>query len=66
MMKSQKNKLLLMKLNKIRSCYSFFNRSKNFMQKELNLENPDWLIFQFLKEEIMILSNGLKLLVELV
>uniref|UniRef100_U9UFX9 Uncharacterized protein n=1 Tax=Rhizophagus irregularis (strain DAOM 181602 / DAOM 197198 / MUCL 43194) TaxID=747089 RepID=U9UFX9_RHIID len=66
MMRNQKNKLLLMKLNKIRSCYSFFNRHKNFMQKELNLENPDWLIFQFSKEEIRILSNGLKLLVELV
>uniref|UniRef100_U9T3X3 Uncharacterized protein n=1 Tax=Rhizophagus irregularis (strain DAOM 181602 / DAOM 197198 / MUCL 43194) TaxID=747089 RepID=U9T3X3_RHIID len=63
-MKNQKNKLLLVKLNKIRSCYSFFNRPKNFMQKELNLENLDWLIFQFLKEGIRILSNGLKLLVE--
>uniref|UniRef100_U9T6Z9 Uncharacterized protein n=1 Tax=Rhizophagus irregularis (strain DAOM 181602 / DAOM 197198 / MUCL 43194) TaxID=747089 RepID=U9T6Z9_RHIID len=66
MMRNQKNKLLLVKLNKIRSCYSFFNKPKNFMQKELNLENLDWLIFQFLKEEIRILLNGLKLLVKLV
>uniref|UniRef100_U9T6V7 Uncharacterized protein n=1 Tax=Rhizophagus irregularis (strain DAOM 181602 / DAOM 197198 / MUCL 43194) TaxID=747089 RepID=U9T6V7_RHIID len=66
-MKNQKNnKLLLLKMNKIKLCYSFFSRHKNFMQKELNLKNLDWLIFQFLKEEIRILSNGLKLLVELV